>query len=180
MVPPSLRSWNRGMRLWYDSVKRGVAMSEQGQITLRQGDARELGWIPDHSVHLVVTSPPYWSLKEYKEHPGQLGLIRDYEEFLDQLDRVWQHVYRVLVPGGRLVCVVGDVCLSRRENGRHVVIPLHADIVVRCRKLGFDNLTPIIWYKIANASLEVDNGSRFLGKPYEPNAIIKNDIEFIL
>ena len=150
------------------------------RVCLRVGDSRELGWIPDHSVHLVVTSPPYWSLKEYKEHPGQLGLIRDYEEFLDQLDRVWQHVYRVLVPGGRLVCVVGDVCLSRRENGRHVVIPLHADIVVRCRKLGFDNLTPIIWYKIANASLEVDNGSRFLGKPYEPNAIIKNDIEFIL
>jgi site-specific DNA-methyltransferase (adenine-specific) len=109
-----------------------------------------------------------------------MGHIQDYEEFLDQLDSVWRHLYRVLVPGGRLVCVVGDVCLSRKENGRHVVVPLHADIIVHCRKHGFDNLTPIIWYKIANASLEVDNGSRFLGKPYEPNAIIKNDIEFIL
>jgi site-specific DNA-methyltransferase (adenine-specific) len=61
-----------------------------------------------------------------------------------------------------------------------MVMPLHADIVVRCRKIGFDNLSPIFWYKISNAAYEVENGSSFLGKPYEPNAIIKNDIEFIL
>ena len=96
------------------------------------------------------------------------------------LDQVWRECYRVLVPGGRLVCVVGDVCLSRRANGRHVVVPLHADICVLCRKIGFDNLNPIIWHKISNASFEVENGSKFLGKPYEPNAIVKNDIEFIL
>src|SRR5438552_846889 len=160
-----------------------VATNASEQQTLHRlilGDARDLSFIPDESVHLVVTSPPYWTLKEYEQNPDQLGHFENYEGFVSELERVWKHVYRVLVPGGRLVCVVGDVCLSRRENGRHVVIPLHADIVVRCRKLGFDNLTPIIWYKIANASLEVDNGSRFLGKPYEPNAIIKNDIEFIL
>jgi len=75
---------------------------------------------------------------------------------------------------------VGDVCRSRRQYGKHSVIPLHADICVICRKLGFDNLNPIIWHKISNASYEVDNGSKFLGKPFEPNAIIKNDIEFIL
>ena len=83
--------------------------------------------------------------------------------------------------GGRLVCVVGDVCIARRRNGgRHMVVPLHADISTRCRRLGYDYLTPILWYKIANASYEVENGSSFLGKPYEPNAIIKNDIEYIL
>jgi len=150
------------------------------RLSLRQGDARELGWLPDSSVHLVVTSPPYWTLKEYNEIPGQLGHVADYESFLDELDRVWRHVYRVLVPGGRLVCVVGDVCLSRRDHGRHLVMPLHADIMVRCRKIGFDNLNPIIWLKIANATFEVNNGSKFLGKPYEPNAVIKNDMEFIL
>ena len=68
----------------------------------------------------------------------------------------------------------------RDNNGRHTVVPLHADICVQCRKLGFDNLNPIIWHKISNASYEVTNGSKFLGKPYEPNAIIKNDIEFLL
>ncbi len=150
--------------------------------SLHLGDARELSFIKDESVHLAVTSPPYWTLKEYRRSDGQMGHIEDYEEFLAELDRVWQHCLRVLVPGGRLICVVGDVCLSRRKNdGRHTVVPLHASIQDHCRKLGFDNLAPIIWHKIANAVYEVENGSPgFLGKPYEPNAVIKNDIEFIL
>ncbi|HXH09452.1 MAG TPA: site-specific DNA-methyltransferase [Alphaproteobacteria bacterium] len=145
------------------------------------GDARELDWIPDASVHLIVTSPPYWTLKKYRDYPGQLGAVEDYESFMDELDKVWRHCHRVLVPGGRMVCVVGDVCLARRRNnGRHMVVPLHADIVVRCRRIGLDYLTPILWHKIASASYEVENGSSFLGKPYEPNAIIKNDLEYLL
>lgn len=158
-------------------------MSENMENTVHRlinGDARDLSFIEDSSVHLVVTSPPYWNLKRYNEHPDQLGHIQDYEAFLLELEKVWRHVYRVLVPGGRLVCVVGDVCVSRREYGRHLVFPLHADICVICRRIGFDNLNPIIWYKIANASYEVEGGSKFLGKPYEPNAIVKSDIEFIL
>ena len=147
---------------------------------LINGDARDLSFIPDESVHLVVTSPPYWNLKRYNEHPDQLGHISAYETFLHELQKVWRHALRVLVPGGRLVCVVGDVCVSRKRFGRHLVFPLHADICVLCRLIGFDNLNPIIWHKIANANYEVSNGSKFLGKPYEPNAIIKNDIEFIL
>ncbi|MEJ2704925.1 MAG: site-specific DNA-methyltransferase [Sedimentisphaerales bacterium] len=148
---------------------------------LVQGDARDMAFIADNSVHLVVTSPPYWNLKRYNDHSAQMGHISDYEHFLNELGKVWKEVYRVLVPGGRLVCVVGDVCLSRRKNGgRHVVVPLHADICVMCRKIGFDNLNPVIWHKISNASYEVSGSTRFLGKPYEPNAIIKNDIEFIL
>lgn len=139
-----------------------------------------MSWVKGESVHLVLTSPPYWTLKAYPPNENQLGVISDYERFHDELERVWRHCLRVLVPGGRLVCVVGDVCLSRRKHGRHMVMPLHADIVVRCRKIGFDNLSPIFWYKISNAQYEVDNGSSFLGKPYEPNAIIKNDVEFIL
>ena len=145
------------------------------------GDSRDtVAQLPERSVHLAITSPPYWTLKEYKEHPDQLGHVEDYEEFLDAIDRVWEGVQRALVPGGRLVIVVGDVCLSRRKFGRHVVVPLHASIQERCRALGYDNLAPIIWHKIANANLEVANGSSFLGKPYEPNSVIKNDIEFIL
>lgn len=147
---------------------------------LINGDARELAYLNDASVHLVVTSPPYWNLKQYNENPDQLGHIQDYEAFLFELEKVWRHVFRILVPGGRLVCVVGDVCVARRDFGRHLVFPLHADICVICRRIGFDNLNPIIWHKIANASYEVENGSKFLGKPYEPNAIIKNDMEFIL
>ena len=149
---------------------------------LFQADSRKLSFIPDESVHLVVTSPPYWTLKKYRDHEDQLGNIQDYEHFLKELDKVWEHCYRVLVPGGRVVCVVGDVCLSRRKNnGRHTVIPLHASIQEHCRKIGYDNLSPIIWYKIANAQYEANgNGAGFLGKPYEPNGVIKNDIEYIL
>lgn len=150
------------------------------QLFLR--DARSLGELQSGSVHLVVTSPPYWTLKEYRHCEGQLGDVSDYETFLSELDRVWKQCFDALVPGGRLICVVGDVCLSRRKNaGRHTVVPLHASIQEHCRRIGFDNLAPIIWHKIANAVYEVENGSAgFLGKPYEPNAVIKNDIEFIL
>ena len=159
----------------------GDSSTEETEHQLVLGDARDLSFIADSSVHLVLTSPPYWSLKKYEDNPHQMGNMQDYEHFLSELQKVWGHAFRILVPGGRLVCVVGDVCLSRRKNkGRHVVVPLHADICVMCRKIGFDNLNPIVWHKIANASYEVSNGSKFLGKPYEPNAIIKNDIEFIL
>ena len=149
---------------------------------LHRGDARNLEFIPDKSVHLIVTSPPYWTLKKYRDSDGQLGDIADYAAFQEELLKVWEHVYRVLVPGGRLICVVGDVCLSRRKNkGRHTVVPLHATIQEQCREIGFDNVAPIIWHKIANAVHEVEKGTGgFLGKPYEPNAVIKNDIEFIL
>lgn len=148
---------------------------------LRLGDACQMELEPN-SVHLVITSPPYWTLKEYRDVEGQLGHYADYEGFLDQIDKVWRQCYDALVPGGRLICVVGDVCLSRRKNrGRHTVVPLHASIQERCRAIGYDNLAPIIWHKIANAAFEAEgNGGAFLGKPYEPNAVIKNDIEFIL
>ena len=148
---------------------------------LNLGDARSMPSLAPGSVQLVLTSPPYWTLKEYRDTDAQLGHVEDYDEFLEQLDKVWKHCFEALVPGGRLICVVGDVCLSRRENGgRHTVVPLHASIQEHCRKLGFDNLAPIIWHKISNAAYEVEGGSGFLGKPYEPNAVIKNDIEFIL
>lgn len=149
---------------------------------LNLGDARSLEWIESGSVHLIVTSPPYWTLKQYNEHPDQLGSIEQYEAFLSELDRVWAECARVLVPGGRLCCVVGDVCVPRRKNkGRHWAAPLHADIQVRTRSFGLDNLTPILWHKIANGAMEaVGNGAGYYGKPYQPNGIIKNDVEYIL
>jgi modification methylase len=85
-----------------------------------------------------------------------------------------------LVPGGRVCAVVGDVCLSRRKAGRHYVLPLAADIQVRVRGLGLDVLTPIIWLKVANITLEASRSSRFLGKPYLPGGVIKNDRETIV
>jgi site-specific DNA-methyltransferase (adenine-specific) len=148
------------------------------------GDAREMkemGHTP--CVHLVVTSPPYWTLKKYPSSAvhGQLGSIEQHERFQRELAGVWKRCFELLHPGGRLCVVVGDVCLSRRAAGRHSVVPLHAEIAHHARACGFDYLSPIFWHKIANAATEVrGNGTTFLGKPYEPNAIIKNDVEYIL
>jgi len=148
---------------------------------IRHGDARDMSWIPSGSVHLVVTSPPYWTLKEYVENDRQLGAIEDYEAFLIELDKVWAECYRVLAPGGRICCVVGDVCIPRKKVGRHFIMPLHADIQVRARNIGLDCLTPILWHKIANGVTEArGNGAGFYGKPYQPGAVVKNDIEYIL
>lgn len=145
-----------------------------------RGDARRMSDIPDGSVHLVVTSPPYWTLKQYGEGEAQLGNIESYTDFLDELDLVWKECLRVLVPGGRLCVNVGDVLLSRRYAGRHMVMPLHGDISSRCVSIGLDYLAPIIWHKISNIKLEASNSCRYLGKPNEPNGIVKNDIEYIL
>lgn len=147
---------------------------------VRLGDARDLSWIPDSSVHLVCTSPPYGSLKEYPDRPGQLGNLPDYETFLDELDKVWEECFRVLVAGGRIACVVGDICIPRRRGGRHHVLPLSADIQVRARSIGFDCLTPIRWLKVSNIALEASRSARYLGKPNLPNGVVKNDLEHIL
>ena len=173
---PRIAKDKRLMQLIEGSVRK---IPTEHRLVL--GDARRMTGLAPNSVHLVLTSPPYWTLKDYRDSEGQMGHIESYDEFLAELDRVWKHCFRLLVPGGRLICVVGDVCLSRRRNnGRHTVVPLHASIQEHCRQIGFDNLAPIIWHKIANAVYEVENGSSFLGKPYEPNSVIKNDIEFIL
>jgi len=155
-------------------------MGEPKSHLLIEGDARDLSFIATESVHLICTSPPYGSLKEYPEHPDQLGNMPDYDEFLDEMDKVWTECLRILVPGGRVACVVGDVCISRRKGGRHYVLPLSADIQVRARQIGLDNLTPIRWLKVANIKLEASKSGRYLGKPNLPNGIIKNDLEHIL
>jgi modification methylase len=157
---------------------RRVVDAIETRHVLRNQDSRDL-LLDDESVALVVTSPPYWTLKKYNDHERQLGEVKVYEEFLDELDAVWRRSYDALVPGGRLVIVVGDVNVSRRAFGRHLVFPLHASIQERCRQIGFDNLAPIIWYKIANAHYEAGGGG-FFGKPFEPNGVIKNDVEYIL
>lgn len=158
-----------------------VASMVPSHHQIRLGDARDLSFLANESVHLVMTSPPYFNLKQYGNgHPDQLGDIQEYERFLDELDRVWRECERVLVPGGRICCVVGAVNMARRTGARHYVLPLPSDIQVRSRRLGLDNLTPIIWLKVGNIKLEASNSSRFLGKPNLPNGVVKNDFETIV
>jgi DNA modification methylase len=163
--------------------RRWPAPYDRTRHEMTVGDARDLSMIPNESVHLVVTSPPYFNLKPYASDAGgrQLGRIDDYPAFLDELDRVWRECARVLVPGGRICCVIGDILIPRRADGRHRVLPLPADIQVRSRNHGLDNLTPILWFKIGNRTNEAGGGSSgYFGKPYQPGAIIKNDHEHIV
>lgn len=156
---------------------------DQTQHQMVLGDARDLQCIPDASVHLIVTSPPYFNLKPYASSAEgrQLGRVAEYEAFLEELDRAWCECLRVLVPGGRICCVIGDILIPRRADGRHRVLPLPSDIQVRSRRIGLDNLTPILWFKIGNRTNEAGGGSSgYYGKPYQPGAIIKNDHEHIL
>ena len=169
-----------------DTRLTGIIEKAVGEIPtwaqMCQGDARSRARTAIREVHLVVTSPPYWKLKEYPANSGQLGRIGSYEGFLEEIEKVWRNCYEALVPGGRLVVVVGDVCLARRRNqGRHEVRHLHAAIQEQCRRIGYEGLATMIWSKIANVRHEGGSeGGGFLGKPYEPNAVVKNDIEFIL
>src|SRR5207248_5037935 len=118
-----------------NSIRKSVERIPTKHV-LVHGDARKIDRDLTGAIHLVITFPPYWTLKKYRDTSGQLGHISDYDEFLTELDRVWEKCFHLLVPGGRLVCVVGDVCLSRRKNeGRHTVVPLHA--AIRCRRIGF-------------------------------------------
>lgn len=163
-------------------MSKAVPSSSSVQTThqIWCADSRDLSFVEDSSVHLVCTSPPYANLVEYEGHVGQLGNLESYEEFLDELDKVWAECFRVLTPGGRIACVVGDVCLSRRKAGRHHMLPLSSDIMVRGRNSGFDVLNPIRWLKVSNIKLEASKSARYLGKPNLPNGIIKNDIETIV
>jgi DNA modification methylase len=163
--------------------RRWPAPYDRTQHEMILGDARKLAVIPSESVHLVVTSPPYFNLKPYASDAAgcQLGRIDNYEAFLEELDHVWRECARVLVPGGRICCVIGDILIPRRADGRHRVLPLPADIQSRSRGIGLDNLTPIMWFKIGNRSVEARRKSTiYLGKPYQPGAIIKSDHEHIV
>lgn len=151
--------------------------------TVRCSDARNLDHIDSNSVHLIVTSPPYFDIKPYESDAGggQLARIKQYEDFLFELTKSIAEWRRVLVPGGRVCCVVGDVLVPRKKDGRHRILPLPSDIMVKAREVGLDSLTPILWYKIGNRTNEAGGGSSgYYGKPYQPGAVIKNDIEHIL
>lgn len=148
-----------------------------------QADARRLKHLGAESVHLIVTSPPYFNIKPYESDAegDQLARIDDYEAFLAELTKCMEEWARVLVSGGRVCCVVGDVLVPRRKDGRHRILPLPADIMVRARTLGLDALTPVLWYKIGNRTNEAGGGSSgYYGKPYQPGAVIKNDFEHVL
>jgi DNA modification methylase len=142
------------------------------------GDAREMREVPDQSVHLIVTSPPYWQLKDYGT-PGQIGFDDTYEAYINNLSLVWHECRRVLHPGCRLCINIGDQFARSVYYGRYKIIPIRTEIIKFCESDGFDYMGAIIWRKVTTCN--TTGGAVVMGSfPYPRNGILKLDYEFIL
>ena len=129
------------------------------------GDSRKMPEIRNSSVHLVVTSPPYWCIKDYS-HPGQIGYDQSYEEYLDDLRKVISECHRVLHAGCRAAINIGDQYLRASEHGRYRVQAIPADIIRMGRGVGFDFMGNIIWEKISTT--KTTGGGQWMGSVYFP------------
>jgi DNA modification methylase len=152
--------------------------SMENQVRIILGDSRAMPELADDSVDLVVTSPPYWHLKDYGV-PGQIGYGQSLHEYLKDLYYVWRECFRVLKPGSRLCLNSGDQFARAAVYGRYKVIPLHAEFIAQGESLGFDFMGAIIWQK--KTTMNTTGGAVVMGSyPYPPNGIIELDYEFIL
>ncbi len=146
--------------------------------TLINGDSRNLASIPDKSVHLIITSPPYWQLKDYGSDE-QIGFHDSYEEYINNLNAVWSECNRVLHDGCRLCINIGDQFARSVYYGRYKVIPIRTEIIRFCETLGMDYMGAVIWQK--QTTMNTTGGGAVMGSfPYPRNGILKIDYEFIL
>ena len=142
------------------------------------GDSRWMEEVKDETVHLIVTSPPYWQLKDYGNH-NQIGFNDTYEEYINNLNLVWNECKRVLHKGCRLCINIGDQFARSVYYGRYKVIPIRTEIVKFCESNGFDYMGAIIWQKVTTC--HTTGGATIMGSfPYPRNGIIKLDYEYIL
>ena len=145
---------------------------------LINGDSRYMSQIQDESVGLVVTSPPYWQLKDYGAE-RQIGFNQSYEDYINHLNLVWAECYRILQPGRRLCINIGDQFARSAYYGRYKVVAIHSEIIQFCEAIGFDYLGSIIWQKETN--MHTSGGAKVMGSyPYPVNGYIKIDFEHIL
>jgi len=142
-------------------------------------DSRRMNEISDKSVHLVITSPPYWQIKDYGTK-NQIGYNENYEDYINSLNKVWKESYRVLHDGCRLCINIGDQFLRAIDYGRYRVVPIREDIINYCiKKLKMDYLGAIIWQK--RTTTNTTGGASVMGSfPYPRGGIISIDYEFIL
>ncbi len=142
------------------------------------GDSRIMQEIPDASVQLIITSPPYWQLKDYG-HENQIGYNDSYENYINNLNLVWAESYRVLEPGCKLCINIGDQYARATYYGRYKVIPIRTEIIKFCEAAGFDYMGAVIWQKVGTTN--TTGGASIMGSyPYPRNGIFKLDYEFIL
>ena len=142
------------------------------------GDSRKMVEVDDNSIDLIVTSPPYWHIKDYGAS-GQIGYGQNLHKYLKNLYSVWKECYRTLKPGRRLCINIGDQFARSIIYGRYKIIPLHAEFIAQCEDIGFDYMGSIIWQK--KTTMNTTGGANVMGSyPYPPNGMIEIDYEFIL
>ncbi len=142
------------------------------------GDSRKMEEIKDESVHLIVTSPPYWQLKDYGT-AKQIGFNDSYEDYINNLNLAWKECFRVLHKGCRLCINIGDQFARSVYYGRYKIIPIRTEIIKFCETIGFDYMGAIIWQK--PTTMNTTGGATVMGSfPYPRSGIIKIDYEFIL
>lgn len=142
------------------------------------GDSRSMSKIENGAVQLIVTSPPYWQLKDYG-NAEQIGFNDSYETYINNLNLVWAECYRVLTDGCRLCINIGDQFARSVYYGRYKVIPIHSEIIRFCETIGFDYMGSIIWQKPTN--MHTTGGQRVMGSyPYPRGGIVKIDYEYVL
>lgn len=147
--------------------------------TIINGDCRDMkSEVRDTSVHLIITSPPYWQLKDYGVK-SQIGFNDNYSEYINNLNLVWSECYRVLHNGCRLCINIGDQFARATQYGRYKVIPIRSEIIRFCETIGFDYMGAVIWKKITNTNTS-GGGIQMGSYPYPRNGILKIDYEFIL
>ena len=142
------------------------------------GDSRIMTEIPDQSLHLIVTSPPYWQLKDYGD-ANQIGFHDSYEDYINNLNLVWKECFRVLHRGCRLCINIGDQFARSVYYGRYKIIPIRTEITKFCESIGMDYMGAVIWQKVTTTN--TTGGATIMGSfPYPRNGILKIDYEFIL
>jgi len=142
------------------------------------GDSRCMMEVPEESVHLIITSPPYWQLKDYG-NGSQIGFDDSYEDYINNLNVVWKECHRVLNKGCRLCVNIGDQFARSVYYGRYKVIPIRTEIIKFCETIGFDYMGAVIWQKVTTCN--TTGGATIMGSfPFPRNGILKIDYEFIL
>lgn len=155
-----------------------MAGSNETSHRLILGDARELSMIDDKSVQLVVTSPPYWQIKDYGAEE-QIGYHQTFAEYIDSLNLVWMECDRVLSEGCRMCINVGDQFARSVVYGRYKVISIQAQIIRFCEAIGMDYMGTIIWKKVTTT--RTTGGASIMGSfPFPRNGMVKINYEHIL
>ena len=153
-------------------------MTTKTTHTIINGDSRQMNELKDKSVHLIVTSPPYWQLKDYGTD-NQIGFHDDYETYINHLNLTWKECFRVLHDGCRLCINIGDQFARSIYYGRYKIIPIHTEIIKFCEIIGFDFMGSIIWQKAT--TMNTSGGASIMGSfPHPRNGIVKLDFEYIL